>query len=154
MESEWDEVRLRRDLAFAATQQAKRQTAATLQRKTALEADIADLQARVSSYPTDLQDRLDALSAATDAYRNATAVNEGGPLITFLKKSRSAGQKRTAQRPKFLFTICGGEYRQKQEQRLNTKAVQARQQATEVQRQLPAVQLTVTQLRNFHEMDL
>lgn len=85
LEKEKDKARLGRDLALAATQQARQQTAATLQQKAALETDIAVLLAQADSYPTDLQDRLDALSAAAKEYHAATIKDEGGPLIHFLQ---------------------------------------------------------------------
>lgn len=142
-----------RDLAIVATRQAKQQTTTALQQKTILEADISDLQARADSYPTDMQMRLDALSTAANEYRNAAAVNEGGPLITFLKKIKVSRTKKDGSTAKISVYDLWGEYRQKQEQQLNTKAVQARQQATEVQRQLPSFQSTAAQCGNLYGKD-
>lgn len=145
LEQQKKKARLSRDLAIVATRQAKQQTTTALQQKTILEADISDLQARADSYPTDMQMRLDALSTAANEYRNAAAVNEGGPLITFLKKIKVSRTKKDGSTAKISVYDLWGEYRQKQEQQLNTKAVQARQQATEVQRQLPSFQSTAAQ---------
>ena len=88
LEQQREKAKLGRDLALAAQQQIKQQTAATRQHKEVLEADIADLKEQVDSYPADLQDRLDALSAATNAYHNAASADESGPLIEFLHKNQ------------------------------------------------------------------
>ena len=71
LEKEREKARLSRDLAIAATQQARQQTTAIRQQKANLEAEIADLRQYADSYPTDLHDRLDALTAAADAYHYA-----------------------------------------------------------------------------------
>ena len=86
LEKEREKVRLSRDLALAAAQQAKQQAATIRQEKAALETNIANLKEQVDSYPADLQNRLDALSAAANAYHNAASADENGPLIGFLHK--------------------------------------------------------------------
>lgn len=153
IEKEKDKARLRRDLALAATQQARQQTAAAVQQKAALEADVADLQAKANAYPADLQERLDALSAAAKEYRNATAADEGGPLIQFLRHIKVNQKKKDGSTAKLSVYDLWREYRQKQEHRLQTQADQVRQQAAEAQRQLPTIQPAATPRGNFHEMD-
>lgn len=151
LEKEKDKARLSRDLALAAAQQAKQQTATTRQHKEVLEADIADLQKQADSYPTDLQDRLDALTAAANAYRNAANADESEQLIGFLKKIKVNQKQPDGSTAKRTVYDVWQEYHQKQEQKLATQAKQAQQEA---QRRLPTFQSTNVQhgdsyTRNF-----
>ena len=150
MQKEKDKARLSRDLALAATQQVKQQTAAALRQKAGLEADIVDLQAKADSYPSDLQKQLEKLSAATDAYRNAVAADEGGPLIQFLRKIQVQQKKKDGTIVKRSVFDLWMEYHQKQKQQLATQAEQARQEA---QYRLPMLRSTAAQPGNSHEMD-
>ena len=145
IEKEKDKARLSHDLALAATQQAKQQTAAVRQEKSALETNIADLKEQVDSYPTDLQDRLDALSAAANAYYNAARADESEQLIGFLKKIKVNQKKPDGSTVKRTIYDVWQEYQQKQEQKLAEQAEQARQGAAEAQRRLPTFQSTTAQ---------
>lgn len=152
LEQEKDNARLRRDLALAATRQAKQQTAAAIQQKLTLEADIADLQAQADSYPADLQQRLDALSDAADAYHNATAADEDGPLIQFLRHIKVQQTKKDGSTIKRSVYDLWTEYCQRQEPRLQSQAEDARQQATEAGRRLPTLRFIAAQRRDSHDM--
>lgn len=154
IEKEKDRARLSRDLALAAAQQAKQQTATVHQEKAALETNIADLKEQVDSYPTDLQDRLDALSAAANAYHNAARADESEQLIGFLKKIKVNQKKPDGSTVKRTIYDVWQEYQQKQEQKLAEQAEQARQGAADSQRRLPTFQSTTVQhsdsyARNF-----
>ncbi|MCI9595414.1 MAG: hypothetical protein HFG51_15040 [Lachnospiraceae bacterium] len=142
IEKEKDRARLSRDLALAAAQQAKQQTATVHQEKAALETNIADLKEQVDSYPTDLQDRLDALTVATDAYHNAASASESGPLIEFLHKIKVNQKQPDGSTIKRSVYDVWEEYRQKQEHKLAAQAKQAQQEA---QRRLPTFQSTAAQ---------
>lgn len=142
LEKEREKVRLSRDLALAAAQQAKQQTATVHQEKAALETNIADLKEQVDSYPTDLQDRLDALTVATDAYHNAASASESGPLIEFLHKIKVNQKQPDGSTIKRSVYDVWEEYRQKQEHKLAAQAKQAQQEA---QRRLPTFQSTAAQ---------
>lgn len=150
IEKEKDKARLSRDLALAAAQQAKQQTSTTLQQKIALETDIANLQAKTDSYPADLQDRLDALSAAANAYHNAARADESEQLIGFLKKITVNQKKVDGSTVKRTVYDVWEEYRQKQEHKLAAQAKQAQQEA---QRRLPTFQSTTTQYSNSFDKD-
>ena len=145
IEKEKDKARLSRDLAFAAAQQAKQQTSTTLQQKIALETDIANLQAKTDSYPVDLQEHLNALSAAADAYRNAARADESEQLIGFLKKIKVNQKKPDGSTVKRTVYDVWQEYQQKQEQKLAVQAGQARQGAADAQRRLSTFQSTSVQ---------
>ncbi len=145
IEKEKDRARLSRDLALAAAQQAKQQTATVHQEKAALETNIADLKEQVDSYPTDLQDRLDALSAAANAYHNAARADESEQLIGFLKKIKVNQKKPDGSTVKRTIYDVWQEYQQKQEQKLAEQAEQARQGAADSQRRLPTFQSTTAQ---------
>ncbi len=152
IEKEKGKERLSRDLAIAAAQQAKRQTAATLQQKTALEAEIEDLQAKSDSYPADLQDCLNALSDAASKYRVAAADAEG-PLIEFLHKVKINQKIKDGSIVKRSMYDVWQEYQQKQEKGLAVQAEQARQEA---QCRLPSFQSTAaqrTQHIGSHDLD-
>lgn len=151
LEKEKENARLRRDLALAATQQARQQTAAVVQQKAVLEAGVASLQEQANSYPVDLHDRLNALADAVDAYHNAAAMDEGGPLVTFLKRVKVSQKKKDGSTVQRTVYDLWQEYRQKQEQRLQAHAEQARQQATEAQRQLPSFQRTAAYDKSFEK---
>lgn len=153
IEQEKDKARLRRDLALAATQQARQQTAAVLQQKATLEADIADLQQQADSYPTDLQQRLDVLTAAATEYHNAASADRDGPLIQFLHHVNVARKKKDGSTVKCSVFDLWEEYRQKQEQQLRARAKEARQQAAEAQRELPSLRSTAAPCGDGHEMD-
>lgn len=150
IEKEKGKARLSRDLALAAAQQAKQQTAATRQHKEALEADIANLQKQADRYPTDLQKRLDALSAAANAYRNAASIDANGPLIEFLHKIKVNQRKPDGSTVKRTVYDVWQEYRQKQEQKFAAQAEQAQQEA---QRRLPTFQSTSAQHSNSFGKD-
>lgn len=150
IEKEKGKERLSRDLAIAAAQQAKRQTAATLQQKTALEAEIEDLQAKSDSYPADLQDRLDALFAATNAYHNAARADESEQLIGFLKKIKVNQKKPDGSTVKRTVYDVWREYQQKQEKRLVAKSELARQEA---QQQLPLCKSNIISQDDYYNMD-
>lgn len=145
IEKEKDKARLSRDLALAATQQAKQQTAAVRQEKAALETDIADLQAKADSYPKNLQEHLNALSVAANAYRNAARADESEQLIGFLKKIKVNQKKPDGSTVKRTVYDVWEEYCQKQEQKLAAQAGQARQGAAEAQRRLPTFQSNAVQ---------
>ena len=145
IEKEKDKARLSRDLALAATQQAKQQTAAVRQEKAALETDIADLQAKADSYPKNLQEHLNALSVAANAYRNAARADESEQLIGFLKKIKVNQKKPDGSTVKRTVYDVWQEYQQKQEQKLAVQAGQARQGAADAQRRLPTFQSTSVQ---------
>lgn len=153
IEKEKDNARLRRDLALAATRQAKQQTAAAIQQKLTLEADIADLQSQVDSYPADLQQRLDALSDAAVAYHNATAADEDGPLIQFLHHIKVQQTKKDGSTIKRSVYDLWTEYCQRQEPRLQSQAKAARQRATEAERQIPSLRFTAAQCGDLYEKD-
>jgi hypothetical protein len=139
-------------LALAATQQAKQQTAAVRQQKANLEAEIADLRQEADSYPTDLYDRLDALSAAANAYHNAASTD--GPLIEFLQKIKVNQKKPDGSTVKRSVYDLWQEYQQKQEQKLAAQSEQVQQEALEVQRRLPSFQSTTkSQHGNSYSMD-
>lgn len=142
IEKEKDKVRLSRDLALAAAQQAKQQTATVRQEKATLEADIATLQKQADSYPANLQDCLDALTAAADAYHNAASVSESGPLIEFLHKIKVNQKQPDGSTIKRSVYVVWREYQQRQEKGL---AVQAKQAQQEAQRRLPTFQSTTAQ---------
>lgn len=144
IEKEKDKARLSRDLALAAAQQAKQQISTTLQQKIALETDIADLQAKADSYPKDLQEHLDALSAAANKYHNATA-DADGPLIEFLHRIKVNQKQPDGSTIKRSVYDVWEEYCQKQEQKLAAQAGQARQGAADAQRRLPTFQSTSVQ---------
>ena len=145
IEKEREKARLSRDLALAATQQAKQQTAAVRQEKAALETDIADLQAKADSYPKDLQEHLDALTAAANAYHNAASIDADGPLIEFLHRIKVNQKQPDGSTIKRSVYDVWEEYRQKQEQKLAAQAGQARQGAAEAQRRLPTFQSNAVQ---------
>ena len=150
LEKEKDKARLGRDLAIAATQQARRQTTATLRQKVGLETEIADLQRQANSYPADLQQRLDALSTAAKEYHTATAADEDGPLIGFLHKIKVAQKKKDGSTVKRSVYDLWQEYQQRQEQRLQAQAEQARQEA---QRGLPVLRSTAAPHSEWHDME-
>ena len=150
IEKEKDKARLSRDLALAAAQQAKQQTATVRQEKATLEADIANLKEQVDSYPTDLQNRLDALSAAANAYHNAASADENGPLIGFLHKITVNQKKPDDSIVKRSVYDIWQEYQQKQEQKL---AAQAKQSQQEAKRRLPTFQFTTAQHGNSYDKD-
>ena len=148
MEKEREKARLSRDLALAAAQQAKQQTAAICFQKEVLEAEITDLQAKVDSYPADLHDRLDALSAA------ANAASTDGPLIEFLQKIKVNQKKPDGSTIRRTVYDVWEEYHQKQEQKLAAQSEQVQQEALEVQRRLPSFQSTTkSQHGNSYSMD-
>lgn len=154
LEKEREKARLSRDLAIAATQQARRQTADTQQHKEILEADIANLQKQVDNYPADLQEHLDALTAAANAYHNAASIDADGPLIEFLHRIKVNQKQPDGSTIKRSVYDVWEEYRQKQEQKLAAQAGQARQGAADAQRRLPTFQSTTVQhsdsyARNF-----
>lgn len=142
IEKEKEKARLSRDLALAAAQQAKQQTATVRQEKATLEADIATLQKQADSYPANLQDCLDALTAAADAYHNAASVSESGPLIEFLHKIKVNQKQPDGSTIKRSVYDVWREYQQRQEKGL---AVQAEQAQQEAQRRLPTFQPTAAQ---------
>ncbi len=142
IEKEKDKARLSRDLALAAAQQAKQQTATVRQEKATLEADIATLQKQADSYPANLQDCLDALTAAADAYHNAASVSESGPLIEFLHKIKVNQKQPDGSTIKRSVYDVWREYQQRQEKGL---AVQAKQAQQEAQRRLPTFQSNAVQ---------
>ncbi len=145
LEKEREKARLSRDLAIAATQQARRQTADTQQHKEILEADIANLQKQADSYPADLQEHLNALSAAANAYHNAASIDADGPLIEFLHRIKVNQKQPDGSTIKRSVYDVWEEYRQKQEQKLAAQAGQARQGAADAQRRLPTFQSTSVQ---------
>lgn len=145
LEKEREKARLSRDLAIAATQQARRQTADTQQHKEILEADIANLQKQVDNYPADLQEHLDALTAAANAYHNAASIDADGPLIEFLHRIKVNQKQPDGSTIKRSVYDVWEEYRQKQEQKLAAQAGQARQGAAEAQRRLPTFQSNAVQ---------
>lgn len=152
LEKEREKARLSRDLALAAAQQAKQQTAAICFQKEVLEAEITDLQAKVDSYPADLHDRLDALSAAANAYHNAASTD--GPLIEFLQKIKVNQKKPDGSTIRRTVYDVWEEYHQKQEQKLAAQSEQVQQEALEVQRRLPSFQSTTkSQHGNSYSMD-
>ena len=152
IEKEKEKARQSRDLALAATQQAKQQTAAVRQQKANLEAEIADLRQEADSYPTDLHDRLDALSAAANAYHNAASTD--GTLIEFLQKIKVNQKKPDGSTVKRSVYDLWQEYQQKQEQKLAAQSEQVQQEALEVQRRLPSFQSsTKSQHGNSYSMD-
>lgn len=153
IEKEKDKARLSRDLAIAATQQARQQTAATQQHKEILEADIANLQKQADNYPADLQEHLDALSAAANKYHNATSIDADGPLIEFLKKIKVNQKQPDGSTIKRTVYDVWEEYHQKQEHKLATQAGQARQGAIGAQRRLPTFQSTAAQHGNSYNKD-
>ena len=153
IEKEREKARLSRDLAIAATQQARQQTAATQQHKEILEADIANLQKQADNYPADLQEHLDALSAAANKYHNATSIDADGPLIEFLKKIKVNQKQPDGSTIKRTVYDVWEEYRQKQEHKLATQAGQARQGAIGAQRRLPTFQSTAAQHGNSYNKD-
>ena len=153
LEKEREKARLSRDLAIAATLQAKQQTSTTLQQKIALETDIANLQAKTDSYLVDLQEHLNALSAAANAYHNATNIDTNGPLIKFLHKIKVNQKKPDGSTTKKTVYDVWKEYQKKQEQKLAAQAEQARQGAINAQRRLPTFQSTATPHGGSHEMD-
>lgn len=152
LQREKDKARLSRDLALAATQQAKQQTATMRQHKEALEADIANLQEQVGSYPADLKQCLDALSDAINKYHAANA-DESGQLIGFLKKIKVNQKKPDGSTIKCSVYDVWQEYRRNQEQRLQVQAEQARQTALDAQRRLPSFQSTIAQHGNSCDKD-
>ena len=139
LEQQKEKAKLGRDLALAAQQQVKQQTAATRQHKEVLEADIATLQKQADSYPADLQYCLDALTAAADAYHNAASASESGPLIEFLHKIKVNQKQPDGSTIKRSVYDVWREYQQRQEKGL---AVQAEQAQQEAQRRLPTFQST------------
>lgn len=145
IEKEKDKARLSRDLALAAAQQVKQQTATVRQEKAALETNIADLQKQADSYPADLQEHLNALSAAANAYHNAARADESEQLIGFLKKIKVNQKKPDGSTVKRTVYDVWEEYCQKQEQKLAAQAGQARQGAADAQRRLPTFQSTSVQ---------
>lgn len=145
IEKEKDKARLSRDLALAAAQQVKQQTATVRQEKAALETNIADLQKQADSYPADLQEHLNALSAAANAYHNAARADESEQLIGFLKKIKVNQKKPDGSTVKRTVYDVWQEYHQKQEQKLAVQAGQARQGAADAQRRLPTFQSTTAQ---------
>lgn len=154
LEQQKEKAKLGRDLALAAQQQVKQQTAATRQHKEVLEADIATLQKQADSYPADLQYCLDALTAAADAYHNAASASESGPLIEFLHKIKVNQKQPDGSTVKRTIYDVWQEYQQKQEQKLAEQAEQARQGTADAQRRLPTFQSTTVQhsdsyVRNF-----
>ena len=108
------------------------------QEKRALEARTAALRRQVDSYPTDLQERLDGLSRAAQSYRQAAAVDEGGPLVRFLKKVRIRQKQPDGTVAARSVYDLWQEYKQRQEQQLQEQADRARQSGTTAQRQLSA----------------
>lgn len=142
IEKEKDKARLSRDLALAAAQQAKQQTATVRQEKAALETNITNLQKQADSYPANLQDCLDALTAAADAYHNAASVSESGPLIEFLHKIKVNQKQPDGSTIKRSVYDVWREYQQRQEKGL---AVQAKQAQQEAQRRLPTFQSNAVQ---------
>ncbi len=150
LEKEREKARLSRDLAIAATQQARRQTADTQQHKEILEADIANLQKQVDNYPADLQEHLNALSAAANAYRNAARADESEQLIGFLKKIKVNQKKPDGSTVKRTVYDVWEEYCRKQEQKL---AAQAKQSQQEAKRRLPTFQFTTAQHGNSYDKD-
>lgn len=150
LEKEREKVRLSRDLALAAAQQAKQQAATIRQEKAALETNIANLKEQVDSYPADLQNRLDALSAAANTYHNAASADENGPLIGFLHKITVNQKKPDGSIVKRSVYDIWQEYQQKQEQKL---AAQAKQSQQEAKRRLPTFQFTTAQHGNSYDKD-
>lgn len=108
------------------------------QEKKALEARTAALRRQVETYPTDLQERLDGLSRAAQSYRQATAVDEGGPLVRFLKKVRIRQKQPDGTVAARSVYDLWQEHKQRQEQQLQEQADRARQSGTMAQRQLSA----------------
>ena len=145
IEKEKEKARLSRDLALAAAQQVKQQTATVRQEKAALETNITDLQKQADSYPADLQEHLNALSAAANAYHNAASIDANGPLIQFLKKIKVNQKNPDGSTIKRSVYDLWQEYQQKQEQKLAVQAGQARQGAADAQRRLPTFQSTTAQ---------
>lgn len=145
IEKEKDKARLSRDLALAAAQQVKQQTATVRQEKAALETNITNLQKQADSYPADLQYCLDALTAAADAYRNAASASESGPLIEFLHKITVKQKKPDGSTVKRSVYDVWREYQQRQEKGLAVQAERARQGAADAQRRLPTFQSTSVQ---------
>ena len=124
------------------------------QHKEILEADIANLQKQVDNYPADLQEHLDALTAAANAYHNAASIDADGPLIEFLHRIKVNQKQPDGSTIKRSVYDVWEEYRQKQEQKLAAQAGQARQGAADAQRRLPTFQSTTVQhsdsyARNF-----
>ena len=107
-----------------------------------MEADIANLQKQVDNYPADLQEHLDALTAAANAYHNAARADESEQLIGFLKKITVNQKKVDGSAVKRTVYDVWEEYRQKQEHKLAAQAKQAQQEA---QRRLPTFQSTSVQ---------
>ena len=153
MEKEREKARLSRDLAIAATQQARQQTAATQQHKEILEADIANLQKQADNYPADLQEHLDALTVAANAYHNAASIDADGPLIEFLHRIKVNQKQPDGSTIKRTVYDVWEEYHQKQEHKLATQAGQARQGAIRAQRRLPTFQSTAAQHGNSYNKD-
>lgn len=150
IEKEKDKARLSRDLALAAAQQVKQQTATVRQEKAALETNITDLQKQADSYPADLQEHLNALSAAANAYRNAASIDANGPLIEFLHKIKVNQKKPDGSTVKRTVYDVWREYQQKQEKRLVAKSELARQEA---QRQLPLCKSNIISQDDYYNMD-
>ena len=131
----------------------KKKSAATQQHKEILEADIANLQKQADNYPADLQEHLDALSAAANKYHNATSIDADGPLIEFLKKIKVNQKQPDGSTIKRTVYDVWEEYHQKQEHKLATQAGQARQGAIGAQRRLPTFQSTAAQHGNSYNKD-
>lgn len=92
-----------------------------------------------------MQEHLNALSAAADAYRNAARADESEQLIGFLKKIKVNQKKPDGSTVKRTVYDVWQEYQQKQEQKLAVQAGQARQGAADAQRRLPTFQSTSVQ---------
>ncbi len=150
LEQQKEKAKLGRDLALAAAQQVKQQTAIVRQEKAALETNITDLQKQADSYPADLQEHLNALSAAANAYRNAASIDANGPLIEFLHKIKVNQKKPDGSTVKRTVYDVWREYQQKQEKRLVAKSELARQEA---QRQLPLCKSNIISQDDYYNMD-
>ena len=76
------------------------------------------MQAKTDSYLVDLQEHLNALSAAANAYHNATNIDTNGPLIKFLHKIKVNQKKPDGSTTKKTVYDVWKEYQKKQEQKL------------------------------------
>lgn len=153
LQKEQEKAKLGRDLALAAQRQVKQLTAATREQKDRIDREIAGLQEQAAAYPADLHERLDALAVAIAAYRSAAGMNEGGPLVEFLKTINITEQKDDGSTIQQSIYDWWQEYYQDQERQLQAQADRARQSAIEVQQRLPTLSSPITQHSNSYDLE-
>ena len=103
----------------------------------ALEARTATLRQTAASYPTDLQQRLDSLTKAQQMYQEATAMDDGGPLVRFLRRLKIKQRQPDGTAATRSVYDIWLDHQRNQEQQLHVQADRARRSGVQGQRQIP-----------------